>query len=400
MSDFEKVKRQPDEGFMDYQLRIGRNRELYGLSWSEVSVMLNSQPEVEDEYTESKWRKDIQAYLRVHDHLLEKNVGLAELEQKKIEIDEARKKMQTIRVDYHRDVREKARKDLMFEHVKNSIERLPMPKINPIHKSYNGNRKGILSFGDIHFGKEFKSLNNEYSEGIAKQRMEKLIGETLEIIEREGFDEIDVINGADNIEGMTLRVSQLQSLASGFIDQTIKFSKFYATWLNELSKYVKLNVHQITSSNHTEIRPFNSKRGEFPSEDLERLIGHYVKDVLANNNRININLYDKGFADFELLGFNIASLHGHQLKNNKNAIRDLSMLHRKFFDYLFVYHFHHGNELTVGQGENNNIKILQTPSIMGSDEYSDSLMTGAKPGAAFYVFEEGKGKKITYDIDL
>jgi hypothetical protein len=88
------------------------------------------------------------------------------------------------------------------------------------------------------------------------------------------------------------------------------------------------------------------------------------------------------------------------LSGKKNAIRDLSMLHRKFFDFLYVAHFHHGGSLTVGEGSTNDIEIIQVPSVMGSDEYADSLMTGAKAGAIFDVYEQGKGRTINYKIKL
>jgi hypothetical protein len=76
------------------------------------------------------------------------------------------------------------------------------------------------------------------------------------------------------------------------------------------------------------------------------------------------------------------------------------MLKRKFFDYLYISHFHHGSSLTVGETETNNVEVIQLDSIMGSDEYSDSLMTGAKAGANLSIYEEGKGRTISYSFIL
>jgi hypothetical protein len=111
-------------------------------------------------------------------------------------------------------------------------------------------------------------------------------------------------------------------------------------------------------------------------------------------------MVDEGIVDFELLGFNIVACHGHQLKSKKNAIRDLSMLKRKFFDYLYISHFHHGSTLTVGETETNNIEVIQLPSVMGSDEYSDTFMAGAKAGANLSIYETGKGRTISYNFVL
>jgi hypothetical protein len=37
---------------------------------------------------------------------------------------------------------------------------------------------------------------------------------------------------------------------------------------------------------------------------------------------------------------------------------------------------------------------------MWSDEYSDSFMAGAKSGASIDIYEENKGKTITYNFIL
>lgn len=403
MTDIQ-LQRRSDESLEDYQIRIIANKEKYDLTWNNVKDLLNK--EYDEDYSESKYRKFYSAFIKGMEYAKEQTVTsedvLSELELKKIELLEERKKLQTIRTEYNKIAREKARREMLFDEVRNSIETLPTPEfvVDTDYIHNDKNRSGVLSFGDIHFGKKFESLNNVYSEEIAKLRMEQLAKETIQILDKEDLNHIHIINGADSIEGMSLRVSQLQSLQSGFIDQTIKFSKFIAGWLNELSKYVKVTYHHIPSSNHSEIRPHGSSRGEFPSEDLEKVIMNYVHDVLENNERIEVPLYDNGFIDLQVLDFNVGALHGHQIKNNKHAIRDLSQLHRKFYDYVYVAHFHHGNALTVGQAETHNLEVIQIPSVMGSDEYSDTLMTGAKAGANFSVFEEGKGRTIQYNIIL
>lgn len=397
------LKRREDESLKDYEIRICSNKDRYNLNWNEVAEVLNH--ERGETWGESKYRKWYYAFQDGLDYASKKTINsdevLDELEVKKIELLEERKKLQTIRTEYNKIAREKARKDLMFEQIRESVETLPTPKFEPLNISDGKkNEFGILGFGDIHFGKQFKSLHNEYSEEICKERMEQLISETVDIVNRHGFSHIHIINGSDSIEGMSLRVSQLQSLQSGFIDQTIKFSKFLSAWLNELSKHVKITYHHVPYCNHSQIRPFNSGRKDFPAEDLEKVIMNYVHDVLEYNDRVEVPVYDNDLIQFEIANLNMAALHGHQLSNTKNSIRDLSVLHRTFFDVLFVSHFHHGNALTVGASETNNIEVLQLPSIMGSDEYSDSLMTNAKASAKFFVFEEDKGRTVEYNILL
>ena len=48
----------------------------------------------------------------------------------------------------------------------------------------------------------------------------------------------------------------------------------------------------------------------------------------------------------------------------------------------------------------NVVEMIKIPSIMGSDDYSDYLMTGSKAGAVINIFEEGKGRTTQYNIIL
>jgi hypothetical protein len=397
------IKRKDSESNERYLLRIGDNKDTLGLSWQGVADLMNES--LSEDYGESKWRKDYALLKRGFDLAIIENISedeiLKEYENKKIEVKKEVKKVQSLNVELNRTLRETARKELLWDQLKESITQLPVPEFNSYTPPSSPTQKvGVLSFGDIHFYKVFKSLKNEYSVDIAKQRMQELLYETVDIVKQQGFDHIHVINGADSIEGMSLRISQLQSIQSGFIDQTIAFCKFISAWLNELSKHVRITYWHINSANHSEIRPFSSSRGEFPSEDLEKVIMHYVHDVLENNPRIEVPITDKDFVKIDVLGYNVWALHGHQLKGKKNAIRDLSILHREFIDYLYIAHYHHSSLLTVGEGLTNDVETIQIPSVMGSDEYSDSLMTGAKAGALFDIYEKNKGRTIQYKIKL
>lgn len=398
------LKRREDESVLDWKIRLCSNKDKYELTWDNIKDLINS--ETGENFGESVYRKWWYAFYHGLEYAKKKNIDsddvLNELELKKIELIEERKKLETIRIEYNKIAREKSRKDLLFEHVSQKIEEvgtLPSPIFEPL-QSNEGKRGAILGFGDEHFGKEFVSQNNEYNEKIYLERMNKLLYETIKVIKKEKIDELTVLNGADSVEGMALRVSQITALQYGFIDQVIKYARYKVEWLKELSKYVKIRYIHVPSANHTELRLHNSSRGEMPKEDVERIIAVYIHDMLKENERIEVPLYDEGIVDFKLLGFNIAACHGHQLKGKKNAIKDISMLKRKFFDYLYVSHFHHGSSLTVGETNTHNIEVIQLDSIMGSDEYSDSLMTGAKAGANLSIYEDGKGRTISYSFVL
>jgi hypothetical protein len=395
------LKRRDDESVLDWKIRLCDNKDKYSLTWETIKDIINA--EIGEKNGESVYRKWWYSFYQGLEYSKTKNIEsdevLNELETKKIELLEERKKLQTIRTEYNKIAREKARRELLFDSLKDSFEKLDVPEYE-YHTLPNSDREFVLSFGDIHFGKQFKSIANEYNEEIASQRLFDLVGQFIPVIEKEQIHKVHLINLGDSIEGATLRVSQLKSLQSGFVDQFIKFSKLYAKFIRELSKYVNVEVHHVGSSNHTELRAFNTGRGEMPQEDLERAIGEYLKDVLEGNERVNVHIYEDGIAKFKIFDYEVFALHGHQIAGKKNAIHNLTMLHKRFIDYLFIGHYHHGNNLTVSAGDSHNIEVIQTSSIMGSDEYSDKLMTGAKAGAELHIFEKGKGRIIQYNFIL
>ena len=100
------------------------------------------------------------------------------------------------------------------------------------------------------------------------------------------------------------------------------------------------------------------------------------------------------------MGNEIIAMHGHQLKNIENSIRDLSMLRRSFIDYLILGHFHSGKEIPSFEGCYNDTEILISPSFIGSDPYSDSIMKGSKASVKIYGFSNVFGHIETYKMIL
>jgi hypothetical protein len=397
--------RRDDEEYFHWKKRVllGKLNKETTLEWDELTEVLGESCSGDHLRKTAYGIREFQEYLDevTESSITDSNV-LDELELKKIELLEERKKLQTIRVDYNKLIREKARKDLIIEHFKEGFEKIPTPDIEFLPTEYQReNAQAVLAFGDAHWGKVFESYWNSYSPEEFDVRMRKMAEETIAYCRKEGFNELEILSMADSIEGMSLRISQLQSLRVGFIDQAIEFSKYMAKWLSELSKhFTKIIYRHIPSANHSEVRPFNSSRNEFPAEDFEKVIINYLHDVLADNDRVEIPIYKDQIIDFQILDFDHAATHGHAVKKSKNVLKDISFHRQKFYQVLWIAHYHHSDLLTAGENANSNLDIIGIPSIMGSDSYSDSLLTGAKAGAIIVVFEEGKGRKDLHNIIL
>ena len=276
---------------------------------------------------------------------------------------------------------------------------IPIPKFKPLFNQ-DTRKEYILSFADSHVGKEFKSITNEYNLDIVYERFNKLLSETIEIIEENNINKLTILALGDVIEGCCLRISQLQQLKIGIVQQTIQFMRFIVSWLSELSKYVEITYYQAPYANHSQIRPFGTKANEFASEDMEKIIFAYIQDMLKNNPRINVIECKDKHIIFKIFDYNVIASHGHDIKNVDTFLKDISNKYRIFFDYGFFAHRHSSNIKVVNEGLTNNCEIINVPSIMGSDTYADDLLVGSKAGAILIEFTEKQGKRKTYDIIL
>lgn len=331
---------------------------------------------------------------------------LKEIEEKKLELKKERMKLNTLRTITNRDLRETARIELYLEQLKEAIENIK-PLYTPNKENYNfevvEDKVGLLGISDIHFGKkvEIKDLKgkviNRYNEDVFKNRMDKLFWETISIIRKENLQKLVIYNLSDCIDGI-LRISQLKNLQYGIIDSVIKFSEFMAEWLNTLSNYIVIEYYQCWG-NHDEIRLLTGKKGDFPEENVGRLIMEFLELRLKDNKNIIIHNDNNPYIFSNILGMNIFGFHGES-KNLNNALKDLQMIYKEDIDLLLAGHLHNNSLNTVGIGQFGNVQCIRVPSLCGIDDYSMKLMKSASAGSNLFIIEKDKGKTITYDINL
>jgi len=316
---------------------------------------------------------------------------LKQLEIVRDEIKKERYKLQATKLEKDRDDRHLSKFELFYDNIKDAITRLEPPIFNLNHTYYNDDKEWVLGMGDFHYGATFDSQNNQYSREICKQRLEKLLFVLQEEIDRNEINKIKVVNVSDTIQGI-LRLTDLQINDIPIVECVVEISRLLAEFLNQLSAYCEIEYYHVSTANHSQIRPLGSKASEIATEDMEKIIVNYISDLLANNNRVQvISDLDKEYITFNIFDFKTIVMHGHQLKSVPNTIRDLSNLHRTFYDYAFLGHRHSANEIIVGEGKHHNIEILTCPSFVGSDPYADKLMVGSKAMCKLYEFDSVHG---------
>ena len=139
------------------------------------------------------------------------------------------------------------------------------------------------------------------------------------------------MNLADCIDGI-LRVSQLRSLQTGVIDSVIEFCEFLAEWLNTLSSYVRIDYYQCWG-NHDEIRILTGKKGDFPHENVNKIIMKFLELSLSNNTNVVIHNEDLPYIYFDICGSKVFGYHGED-KNLPKTLKWFEDIYGVNIDYI------------------------------------------------------------------
>ena len=322
-----------------------------------------------------------------------------ELQIQRRQLEKERVKLQTEKLEYNRWLREEARDELITEKICNVIASLTPMDIPTYIEPKHNTRGFALVYGDEHFGVEYElkglfgDIINAYSPEIFEERMWDLLNQTVEIVQKENIDTLHVFNMGDFTDGI-LRVSQLMKLRYGVVDGTIKYADFISNWLNELTKYVRVN-YQSTNGNHSELRMLGQPKGTFTEDNMGKVIVEFIKTRLKDNPNFTYIENPTGFIYAQVACNTILGIHG-EVKNMKTAIDEFSRIYNVSIQYLLAGHLHHNKTEEIGV----NSEIINVGSIIGIDNYSLSLRKTANASAKLLVFEQTRGKVCEYTLKL
>lgn len=403
ITSYKRFENETDEELI---YRITGDKDKIG-SWQEVANILNEL--LGTEYTESKFRKQRQAFDKMlnanRDKFVSSDEQVKEIENKLEELRKERIKLQTANIERGRIDRAESRQEMYYQYIGSICETLPLPEFKPINETYFEDddfvEEYLMAISDVHYGATFISENNEYSPEIVRERFEYLLDESICFIDKHNIKTFKIVSLGDMLQGC-IRVSDLKLNDSSVVKATVEISRLIANFINQLSAYANIEYYHCPTANHTQLRFLGTKASELADEDLEYVIGNYIKDLCRNNDRVKVCLAQEGkqYIDIPIVGHEVIAMHGHQIKNIENSIRDLSIVKRTFLDYVLLGHYHNGKEIPAYEGVCNDCEVLISPSFIGSDPYSDSLMKGGKSSVKIYGFNSVFGHNETYKFIL
>ena len=321
-----------------------------------------------------------------------------------------RQKLYDLRREIRKDLREQSRSEMIRETIREAIRDLPPVYIGPREPDWKTGIEPysdlVVGIGDFHYGADFTVTGlygetiNRYNADAFVARMEKLTGEIKEIVKLHKPQQITVMIVGDMLDGL-LRASQISRLEYGVIESTIRLSETLSQWLGSLCDVTGLPIRvYAVRGNHGEIRPLGTKAGQFPEENMERIVMHYLHERFSFNPYIRVEDNDAPISRIvDVCGYKFLLIHGEGEDIEKIA-RDHQTLYNKKIDIFMVGHLHKSQTFAAGMGKKGNVLIERVPSICGIDPYAQSKGYGSPAGATVILMDQDRGRRCVYPIIL
>lgn len=390
ITSYKRFKNETDEELI---YRVCSDKDLIG-SWQDVADILNEL--LGSEYTESKFRKQFQAFNKMlnanRSKFTDSDEQIKEIEVQKRELEKERKKLSDARVDYNRLIRQEARKESYADMVKRIICENIEPMNIPVHYTlFNSSTDLLVHLTDIHTGIEIHNWKNDFDSDILKLRIEKFTSDILDIRGMHQSENCYLVIG-EILSGIIHNNLRLQNNMD-LIEQFKYASELISAMLSRMANHFNHIYVYTTPGNHSRISP--KKEDALDGENMDVLLPFYLKARMQNFENITIcdNNIESEIAMFNIRGNNVFAAHGHK-DSPSNVVQNFTMMFGIKPEIVLLGHRHTNSMETVYD-----TKVIQSGCVSGSDNYATSIRKVNKPEQTVSVIGEN-GLICLYDIQL
>lgn len=395
-----KYLRKENEEDLDYAMRlidIKKEERPDDLDWGDIVELLGldlnkdslrkSQDTIFGGIAVYKKMKDKELISKPSDYQQEVQIQLQELKKERIRLSDERAAL-------NRRLRNEARKESMHDLITECAQSLKTEdnKIKPVCVEEEFEKAAILTLSDFHFGLEINEFNNVYNADVFYQRLNKILGKTIEYIQLNKVRTLYVLGLGDYMSGIIHTTTRIEN-RENIVQQVIKVSEALAQMLTELSKFVETYYYDVTD-NHGRVFP---NKEDWENEDnFSLFIRWYLDARFKDNEHIHImqNTYSNEIGVIEIFGRNYAFTHGHRDKMS-DIVQNLSLMTKKFYDAMFMAHCHHyeANEI-------HGTYVYMNGTLSGTDSYANNGRKTGNPSQNLFIVNPEYGIECQYLIRL
>ena len=392
ITSYKRFENESDEELI---YRVCSDKDSIG-SWQDVANILNEL--LGTEYTESKFRKQFQAFNKMlnanrgkftdsDEQIKEIEVQKRELERKKIQFRDERNAWQK---QNYADARVEEKLDKLEDEL-TSLGRTNFDTHNTI--SIDSDNDMLIILSDLHIGQTFDSIFGKYNTDIAKDRLNQLLNEVLSIRDLHNSRKCYVSLQGDLISGNIHKSIQVTN-RENVIEQVKNATELVSSFCYELSLHFENVFLSNVSGNHTRIE---RKEDAIHDERLDDIISWAVELSLKHIDNFHVlhRNIDTGIADIDISGKSYIAVHGDYDGFNKSGVQNLCLA-LGFVPYAITFgHLH-----VCSVDETNGVKMIRGGSLAGcGDSYTIEKRLTGKPSQMVCICTN-KGIKAYYPIEL
>lgn len=396
ITDLKRLENESDEELI---YRLCSAKDTLG-SWQDVANILNNI--LNTEYTESKFRKQYQAFekmLNANEHkILDDDNYLKEIQVQKDELYKVKRQVFDQRREYNKVLVSDARADHLMEMIIESANKLneerPLDFTEYIKDV--SDKEAILFFSDWHYGMVADNIWNTYNTDICKSRVTKLVDKTNEYLELNKTKTLHLVLLGDAAHGAIHTGCRVAS-EEDTCDQIMHVSEIMAEAIEKLSDKVNEVIVYSCYGNH--LRTIQDKKDSIHSDNMEKMIPWWLNWRLQKNTKVSIVESEfKEFTKLNVLGYNICCVHG-DLDNIKNVGLTVNTLFTKLYGETISYTVS-GDKHHLEEFEQFDIESVIIRSLCGTDEFANSHRLYSNAGQTLMIFNKEDGRESTYNIKL
>lgn len=315
-----------------------------------------------------------------------------------LEIEEKKKELllEKIRVQDEKKINSKymralARHERILDTLKSELSNIEPMQYKEINKIENGSKQASLLISDLHYGIRCNNYWNKYDMEIAKERMFKLVRDTVEYCKVHKVSTLHIELLGDLASGYIHKTLELENEVN-VVQQVINCSELLSVCINELADNIEnVNVY-MTCGNHG--RMSKNYKESVDAENFEYFIWEYLK-IRCNRDDIEYveNDIDETFIHYEIDGEHIFGTHGHLDKVTSVAEKFATMFNGVKIKAIHCGHLHHEYTDCI-----NNIKVVMNSTASGVDTHSKNMRYIGNPSQTLLIYD-GKNT-INFNIEL
>ena len=358
-------------------------------TWADVAEILNGI--LGFEYTESKYRKQYQAFekiLNANKKRLFEDDYAKSIEEKKQELYKERQRLSDERCSLNRQLREDARATANYEILLNTIKNYgeaTLPPLSPKNIIYDDSEDMIIVLSDFHVGLDVSNNFGRYNSDIVRERLNTYENEIAKIQKFKKCETAYVVLVGDMCNGSIHVTTRLEN-RENTIKQIQLAAEMISNFVYKISGLFNEVYVNSVSGNHSRI---GLKDEVLRDERLDDIIPWYMRAKLSHLDNISFidsDNIDPTIGTFSVKGNEVVIVHGDFDKFGQSGVADLTMMLRYIPDIIIMGHLHHSEYTSVSD-----VDVIRCGSLCGAcNDYEVSKrITGQPQQMVVTVSERG-----------